>query len=271
MRSLIALTMALLCSTAQASRLPLELRDLKIIPQINEKVPLDLPFRDEDNRAVKLGGYFEKDKPVILVLAYYRCPMLCSQVLNGLTRAMRGLTGNRGFRVAEKYTVLVVSFDPREKPELAKAKKESYLTDYGFPGAESGWHFLTGQEPEIQRLAKSVGFRYRYDKAKDQYLHDSGIVVLTPKGKVSRYFYGIDFSQRDLYFGLVEASQFQVSQSVKDRAVLLFCYTYDPNTGKYRTSVINIVRIGGLLTLMILGGLLFRLWRSERKKRKAVA
>lgn len=251
-------------------QLPQKVKGVTIEPQLNEYIDLELTFRNEDGESVKLQQYFGGKKPVILVLAYFECPRLCSNVLNGLTESMKRLTGQRNFRLGEHYTVLTVSFDPTEKPELAKAKKKTYLEHYGFDGGEKGWHFLTGEQSQIEKLAKTVGFGYRYDEEIAEYIHAAGIMTLTPKGQVSNYFYGISFPPQDLYYGLVEASRFEVSQSVSDRFVLLFCYTYDPNTGKYRFTIINVVRIGGVLTMLCLGIPIYRMIRSERKKRKAV-
>jgi protein SCO1/2 len=227
--------------------------------RLNEQVQLDLEFRDEAGRPVRLRRYFH-GKPVILVLAYFRCPMLCTQVLNGLVRAMLDLPFNAG----KEFSVLTVSFDPRETPELAAAKKKTYLERYGRPGAEEGWHFLTGEQDSITRLTRAVGFRYRYDVKHDQFVHASGIMVLTPGGKISRYFFDVKFSPRDLRLGLVEASDNQIG-SVTDQ-VLLFCFHYDPAEGKYGPAVMNFIRLGGVLTLLAIGTLVAFLWRQERRK-----
>ena len=245
---------------AQAqSALPASLRDVGFDQRRNEQVSLDLSFKDEAGRSVQLAEYFD-GKPVILVLAYLRCPMLCTEVLNGLTRAMLGMSLDAG----KDFTVLTVSFDPRETPELAAVKKKSYLERYGRPGAETGWHFLTGDKEAIERLTGAVGFRYTYDARNDQFAHASGIIVLTPTGKVSRYFYDLKYSSRDLRLGLVEASANQIGSPVDQ--VLLYCFHYDPVEGRYGPTIMNFVRAGGILTMFGIGTLLFVLWRQERRK-----
>jgi len=238
---------------------PRSLQGVGFDQRLNEQVPLDLEFRDEAGQPVRLRRYFH-GKPVILVLAYYRCPMLCTQVLNGLVRAMLDLP----FNVGKEFSVLTVSFDPRETPDLAAAKKKTYLERYGRPGAEEGWHFLTGEQDSITRLTRAVGFRYQYDAKHDQFAHASGIMVLTPGGKISRYFFDVKFSPRDLRLGLVEASENQIG-SLTDQ-VLLFCFHYDPAEGKYGLAIMNFIRLGGVLTLLAIGTLVAFLWRQERRK-----
>jgi protein SCO1 len=221
---------------------------------------LDLPFVDETGKAVKLGDYFG-EKPVILVLAYYRCPMLCTLVLNGLTTAMHELP----FTIGKEFNVVTVSFDPRETSELAAKKKKTYVAAYGRPGAEEGWHFLTGKQDAIDKLTDAVGFRYVYDAKQDQYIHTSGIMVLTPHGKISRYFYGIKFPVRDLKFGLIEASAEKIGSPTDQ--VLLYCFHYDPQTGKYSANILMMVRVGGVCTIIGLVGMVWFLMRRERRKR----
>ncbi|HEX5270092.1 MAG TPA: SCO family protein, partial [Gemmataceae bacterium] len=231
---------------------------------LGAQVPLDAEFRDETGGVVKLGDYFG-DKPVILVLAYYRCPGLCTMVLNGLVQALLDVPLEMG----RDFQVVTVSFDPRETPALAAAKKKTYLERYGRPGAEAGWHFLTGEQEPITRLTEAVGFRYRYDSVNDQFAHASGIMVLTPKGKVSRYFYDIAYSPRDVRLGLVEASGNRIG-TASDQ-VLLFCFHYDPAEGKYGAAVMNLVRLGGVLTILGVVAMVFVLWRQERRKRFIVS
>jgi protein SCO1/2 len=243
---------------AQTS-LPPTLRDVGFDQRLNEQLPLNLVFKDEAGRSIQLGDYFD-GKPVILVLAYYRCPMLCTQVLNGLVRALLDIP----FEVGKEFNVVTVSFDPRETPELAAAKKKTYLERYGRPGAEDGWHFLTGEPDSIRRLTEAVGFRYRYDARNDQFAHASGIMILTPTGKISRYFYDITYSPRDLRLGLVEASENKIG-SPGDH-ILLFCFHYDPAEGKYGPVIMNFVRLGGVLTLLALGTFVTVLWRQERRR-----
>jgi protein SCO1/2 len=246
------------------SGLPPILRQVAFDQRLNEQVPLDLQFRDEAGQAVKLADYFSS-KPVILVLAYYRCPMLCTEVLNGLVRALLDVP----FVMGRDYEVVTVSFDPRETPEMAAAKKRTYLDRFGRPGAEAGWHFLTGDETAIARLTEAVGFRYTYDPSNDQFAHASGIMVVTPQGKLSRYFFDINYSPRDLRLGLVEASANKIGSPVDQ--VLLFCFHYDPAQGKYGAAVMNFVRLGGAVTLLGVGVLIGGLWRQERRKKKSVA
>ncbi len=248
-------------SSAQES-LSGQLRTVGIEQRLNTQIPLDLLFHDESGQAVRLGAYFGSG-PVILVLAYYRCPMLCTQVLNGLVDAIGPLTVEPG----EHFQVVVVSFDARERPELAAAKKAAYLGRYGRPYTGGGWHFLTGPEDSITRLTSAVGFRYTYDPDKDQYAHASGIMILTPQGRLSRYFYGISFPSNDVRLSLVEASAGKIGSPV-DQIVLL-CYHFDPRTGKYTFAIMSLVRLGGILTLLILGGFVARSWWNDwRRKRQ---
>ena len=238
--------------------LPVALRDVGIDQKLNEQVPLDLKFRDESGQEVELGKYFGK-KPVVLSLVYYNCPMLCTQVLNGMTSTFKILP----FEIGNQFDVVTVSFDPRETPKLAEEKKESYLQRLGKPNAAAGWHFLTGDEASIKRLADAVGFRYTFDSATNQYAHASGIMVLTPQGKISHYFYGIEYSAKDLRLGLVEAADGKIGSRVDQ--LLLYCYHYDPTTGKYAW-VINLYRWGGALTVLAMAGMLFLLRRPRRNE-----
>ncbi len=234
------------------------LEKVKIEHKLDSQVPLDLPFRDERGEAVTLGDFFHA-KPVILVLAYYRCPMLCNQVLNGVVDGLRGIS----FDAGADFQVVVVSFDAREQSSLAAAKKATYVEHYGRPDTEDGWHFLTGAQPSIDRLTQAVGFPYLYDSARDQFIHDSGIMILTPEGRVSRYLYGIDYPSRDLRLALVEASDRRIASPMDH--VMLLCFHYDPASGKYSASILALVRIAGVVTIAVLGTFLFRAWRRERK------
>jgi protein SCO1/2 len=238
--------------------LPSALRDVGFDQRLNEQVPLDLTFRDETGSSVQMRDYFN-DKPVVLVLAYFRCPMLCTEVLNGLTRALLDVP----LAIGQDFTILTVSFDPRETPEMAAAKKKTYLERYDRPGAAAGWHFLTGAQQSIERLTEAVGFRYRYDARNDQFAHASGVLVLTPAGRISRYFYDVRYSPRDLRLGLVEASANRIGSPVDQ--VLLFCFHYDPLEGKYGPTIMNLVRLGGVLTVLALGLLAGCLWRQGRR------
>jgi protein SCO1/2 len=233
------------------------LAKIGIDQRLNQQVPLDLPFTDETGRAVRLGDYFGK-RPVILALVYYECPMLCTQVLNGMVSALGMLT----FDAGREFDVVAVSINPKEGPGLAAQKKQAYLDRYKRPQTAAGWHFLTGKEANIQRLAAAVGFRYAFDETIQQYAHGAGIEVLTPRGVLSKYFYGIEFSVRDLKFGLIEASEDRIG-TVIDSALLL-CYHYDPATGKYGATAIEAIRIGAVATVLALVSFLFVSLRKER-------
>lgn len=241
---------------AQNSR-PQILQDVGIDQRLNEQVPLDLTFRDENGKAVRLSNYFEI-KPVILALVYYQCPMLCNELLNGLVSSLRVLS----FDVGQQFDVVVVSFDPKEDPALAKDVKTSCLKRYGHRGMPTGWHFLTGEPASINCLTQAVGFRYRYDTTINQYAHASGVMVLTPQGRLSRYFYGIEFAPRDLRLALVEASASRIGSLVDQ--VLLFCYHYDPSQGKYGFIIMNVVRICAILFVLSVGTFVAWMLRRER-------
>jgi protein SCO1 len=246
-----------------ASVLPPGLRNVGIDQNLNTQLPLGAAFRDEAGREMPLASYFGS-KPVILALVYYQCPMLCTQVLNGLVMSLRGMSLESG----RDFEVVVVSIDPTETPDLAARKKAEYLRRYG--KSSTGWHFLTGNEPQIQSLAGAAGFRYAYDPKTKQFAHASAIMVVTPSGRLSRYFYGIEYAPRDLRLGLVEASGNKIGSPVDQ--LLLYCYHYDTSTGKYSAIVMNIVRLTGALTLLLLGLLLIWLWRHDlRRSRKTVA
>lgn len=240
---------------------PRLLNDVAIEQNLNAQVPLGLMFKDENGRQVRLGDYFGQ-KPVVLALVYYDCPMLCTEVLNGMTSAFRVLK----FDVGKQFNVVTVSFDPRETPALAAAKKKTYLQRYDRPGAEAGWHFLTGQQSSIQALTKAVGFHYQWDPQTQQYAHATAIMVLTPQGKVAQYYYGVEYSPRDLRLGLIQASQNKIGTLVDQ--VLLYCYHYDPRSGKYGAIVSRIISIAGAITVVVLGGFLILMFRLEPKSVK---
>jgi protein SCO1 len=235
---------------------PEALRDVGFDQRLDESIPLDLTFRDESGQSVTLGSLF-RGRPVILNLAYYRCPMLCTLVLNGLVSSMRALP----FDVGREFDVITVSFDPQDTPEQATQKKATYLGEYRRPGAEAGWHFLTGDQASIERLAHAVGFRYHYDPDRKEFAHAAGIAVLTPAGRIARYFFGVEFSPRDLKFGLMEAAEGRIGSPIDQ--LLLFCYHYDPSSGRYTTAVLTAVRAGGVATLLILAA--FIVWAVRRE------
>jgi protein SCO1 len=235
---------------------PSLLKEVGVDQKLNQQIPLDLTFRDEHGRAVQLREYFGQ-KPVIISLVYYNCPMLCTQVLNGMGSSLKLLPMDIG----KQFNVVTVSIDPTERPVLAEAKQALYTGIYNRPGAAAGWHFLTGDEPQIRQLADALGFRYAYDADSKQYAHASAIMLLTPDGKISRYFYGIQYASRDLRLGLVEASQGKIGTPVDQ--VLLFCYHYDPVTGKYGLLISRVIQAAGALTVLAIGILVLLLFRGE--------
>jgi protein SCO1/2 len=212
---------------------------------LNAQLPMDLPFRDEAGRTVRFGELFQ-GKPVILVFVYYECPMLCTETLNGLVRAMRALS----FDAGKQYNVVTVSFDPRETSALAAAKKKTYMERYGRPGDARGWFFLTGEASAIRRLTGASGFRYAFDADISQYAHATGLVVLTPHGRISRYLYGVEYAAGDLRLALVEAAEGTIGSPVDQ--FLLYCYHYDPLTGKYGLLVTRVLRMAGALTVVLM-------------------
>jgi protein SCO1 len=240
-----------------ASARPGLLGKIAIEQRLNTQIPLDVPFVDENGRTVKLGDYFGK-RPVILALVYYECPMLCTQVLNGLVTAL----GVMNFEPNREFDVVAVSFNPREGPGLASQKKAAYVERYGRPHTAPGWHFLTGTQESISRLTDAVGFRYEYDPEIKQFAHGAAIEVLTPRGVLSKYFYGIEYSARDIRLGLIEASEERIGSAIDD--VLLFCYHYDPATGKYGASVLRLVRAGAVATVVVFLSFLTVSLRRER-------
>ena len=270
---LIALALLIASASAQmnngvmsppANTRPPRLENVGITQHLDAQVPPDLIFRDETGKTVSLGNYFGH-KPLILNLVYYNCTMLCGEALAGLSSAMRLIK----FDVGNEFDVVTVSFDPRETPEMAAAKKKDYVGRYGHANAAAGWHFLTGQPESINALTKAVGFQYQFDAKSNQYAHATAIMVLTPQGRISRYFYGVDFPPKDLRMGLVEASQGKIGNAVD--AVLLYCYHYNPETGKYGAMVGNILRMAAAATILLLGGLLFILWRLDRSVTRKTA
>jgi len=236
------------------------LQKVGIDQKMGAQVPLDLPFTDESGQPVTLRTYF--GKPVILALVYYQCPSLCNMVLNGVLRGVKDLPMTAG----DQYQIVAVSFDPRETPEMAAAKKQTYLKGYGRPGAEQGWHFLTGQEGASKTLADAVGFNYVYDSMTNQYAHGSAIMLLTPVGSVARYFFGIDYPARDLRLGLVEASNGGISSPTDQ--ILLYCYHYDPASGKYALVIMNVLRLSALITLAVLLTFMVVMFRRDFRARR---
>ena len=239
---------------------PPALRTVDLEQKLGSQVPLDLEFRDEAGRTVSLKEYFGR-RPVILSLVYYSCEDLCPLVLDGLVRSMRPLS----FNVGDQFDIITLSFDARDTPALAAAKKNDFVKQYSRPGAEQGWHFLTGDETAIRSLTEAVGFRYNYESDRDRFGHATGIILLTPTGKVARYFYGMEFSPRDLRLGLIEASANKIGSAIDQ--LLLFCYHYDPATGKYSLLVTNIIRLGGIATVIALATFIVVMLRRDRKRK----
>ncbi|HEV3041668.1 MAG TPA: SCO family protein [Candidatus Angelobacter sp.] len=239
------------------------LQQVGIDQRLNQPVPLDSTFLDENGKAVKLGDYFGQ-KPAVLALVYFQCPMLCSQVLNGLTSSLNVVK----FNVGRDFNVITVSFDPRDTPAAANETKQRMLKRYRRPGSEEGWHFLTGKKDQIDSLAQAVGFRYAWDPEIQQYAHASGIMLLTPDGHVAQYYYGIEYVPRNLQLGIVQTSQGKVG-SLVDR-MLLICYHYDPAKGKYGAAIFTILRLSALATMLVLGGFIFIMLRRDAAGKKQV-
>lgn len=233
---------------------PPGLTNVGIEQRLNAQVPADLAFRDETGKAVKLGDYFGK-RPLILSLVYFRCPMLCNEVLAGVEGSLKAISFNPG----QDFDVLTVSFDPKDTPESATEKKAEMLKHYRRDGAAGGWHFLTGSQESIDALTKAVGFQYQFDTTTDQFAHTTGLMVLTPDGKVAQYYYGVNFPPRDVRLGLIQASQNKIG-TLADQ-VLLYCYHYDPKTGKYSAMINRIIQLGGGLTILSIGTVVLVLLR----------
>jgi protein SCO1/2 len=235
------------------------LKKVNIEQRLNSQIPLDLKFRDEAGREVRLGDYFHEGKPVVITLVYYECPMLCNQVLNGAVGTFQAMS----FTPGREFEVVTVSFDEREGPELAAKKKDTYLKRYRREGAEAGWHFLTGDKAAIDALAQSVGFHYVWDEQSQQFAHASALMVATPEGRLSHYFYGIEYSPKDLRLALVEASEGKIGSPVD--SLILYCYHYDPASGKF-APVMGVLRGAGVLTVFGLVALLLYLRRKTRQR-----
>ena len=235
---------------------PPGLKNVGIEQHLNEQIPPGLTFRDEAGNVIRLGDYFGK-KPMILNLVYYQCPMLCGEVLSGLESALRVLK----FDVGKEFDVLTISFDPKETPEMAAEKKAQYLKRYGRPDAAQGWHFLTGPQSSIDALTKAAGFQYQYDPKSGQFAHTTAIMVLTPEGKIAQYYYGVEFAPKDLRMGLIQASENKIGTVVDQ--VLLYCYHYDPDTGKYGAIISRILQLAAGATVLILGTFLVVMFRMN--------
>jgi protein SCO1 len=243
---------------APTGETPDVLQQIGFDQRLDAQLPLDLLFVDERGETVELGSYFGR-RPVLLALVYYECPLLCSQVLNGLTSALDVLRFNAG----DEFDVVAVSFNPKEGPGMAAAKKRAYMERYKRPGTEGGWHFLTGPESSIAQLTEAVGFRYVWDDETKQFAHAAGVVLATPQGRLSRYYYGIEYSPRDLRLGIVEAAERKIGSAVD--TLLLYCYHYDPTTGKYGLITMTLVRAGGIATILGMMTFWLVMWRREKQ------
>jgi protein SCO1/2 len=257
---LLALTgvVAFSANAQQATTLPI-LSKVGITQNLNAQIPPDLMFRDETGKSVRIGDFFGR-KPIVLSLVYFDCPALCTEVLNGELRTMKAISLDLG----KDFEAVTVSFEPKDTPALAKAKRDVYAGQYGRPGAADHWHFLTGEQPSIDALTNVAGFQYAYDSSIRQYAHAAAILVLTPDGRIDRYFYDVIYPAGDLRLGLVEASEGKIG-TLTDHAVL-YCYQYDPMTGKYGVVVINVLRAAGGLTVLILGIFMTVMFLRERKR-----
>ncbi len=242
--------------------LPTALKTVGIEQKLNGQLPLDAEFKDENGQAVKLGEYFGKGKPIILALVYYECPMLCNEVLNGVTGSLKGIS----FDAGKEFDVVAISFDAREndKADLAKNKKASYLNRYGRGDAPAnGWHFLTGTQNEIDKVTNAVGFNYKFDEETNQFAHAGGIMIITPEGKISRYLYGIDYAPKDLKFALMDSGEGKIGNAAEQ--LYLYCFHYNPATGKYGLQILSVLRLMAVATVLGLGGMLFVFWRRGKR------
>ncbi len=253
-------------SSEAASFLPPGLIKVGIQQKLDSQLPLEAKFKDEYGQEVALGKYFEGHKPVLLAPVYYRCPMLCTQIMSGLEGALRAVSLNPG----QDFEIVAFSFDPKDSPETALAKKEMYMKRYRRPDTKNGWHFLTGDEASIKSLIDAIGYHVQYDPKTDQYAHASGVMIATPQGRLSKYFYGVEYSPRDIRLGLVEASENKIGSPVD--ALLLYCFHYDPATGKYGAVAMNMVRFAGAAFTLIGGTFLLIMFRRDfRRDKKSLA
>jgi protein SCO1/2 len=243
--------------TVSTDTLP-QLKDVSFKQRLNERLPLDASFTDESGRRVTLGDYFGR-KPVVLAFVYYECPMLCTQVMNGLSSAMKVMP----FAAGEEYEVVLVSFDPRDTPATAAEKKRAHLEYWSAEKDAASWHLLTGDEATIRRVTSAAGFSYQWDERTGQFAHVSGVLVVTPQGVLSRYFYGVEYSPKELRLALVESGAGRVGSAIDE--LLLYCFHYDPESGRYGLMVMNLVRLGGVMTMLGIGGFILMMRRRESR------
>jgi protein SCO1/2 len=245
-------------SGVASDAVPPQLHDVSFAQRLGEQLPLDAQFRDEEGRAVELGDYFG-DKPVLLAFVYYQCPMLCTQVLNGISSALRVLE----FAPGQEFEIVLVSFDPRDTPADATAKKRETLAYWDAADQADAWHFLTGDQPAISAVTAAAGFTYRWEEQTQQFAHVSGVLTVTPEGRLSRYFYGVEYSPRDLRLAMVESSNNQIGSAVDE--LLLYCFRYDPAAGQYGAVVMNVMRLGAAITLTLVVGFMLLMWRRDSR------
>ena len=243
--------------TVATARLP-QLENVSFKQKLTTQLPLDTHFKDENGRDVTLGQYFDGTRPVVLAFVYYSCPMLCTQIMNGVSRTIKVLP----FTPGNDFDVVFISFDPRDKPETASAKKIALMNYWSMQNQSGAWHFLTGEEPQIKRVTSAAGFFYMWDERSQQYAHLSGVLVLTPDGRLSRYFYGVEYSPKELRLALVESGEGRVGSVVDE--LLLYCYHYDPATGRYGLVIMRAMRIGGAVTVLTLVAFIVVMLRKER-------
>lgn len=257
----------LVCAMAPAAaqrveQAPADLDEVGVTQRLDEQLPLDLAFVDDRGAPVVLGDYFRPGKPVLLTLAYYKCPMLCTLVLDGMVQSLREIDWVPG----DEFEVVTVSIDPRETPELAREKKQTYVRSYGRERAADGWHFLTGEPTSIEALAEAVGFRYRYLEDRGEYAHPAALFLLTPDGRISRYLFGVNHDPKTVRLSLVEASEGKIGSAIDK--FLLYCYRYDAEEGRYAPVAMQIMRVGGTLTAVLLGVVLLAFWLKEARQRR---
>jgi protein SCO1/2 len=244
---------------------PADLEGMKVTEHLDEKIPLDLEFTDHNGKPVKLSDYLDGQRPVILTLNYYRCPMLCGLMLNAAVDGLKEIE----WTIGEEFGMLTVSFDPIETYDLANLKRQNYLRDYGRPEAGGGWDFLVGKSESIDKLLDATGFPIRWNEGRSEWIHPACIMILTPDGRLSRYLYGVYYDPKTLRLSLVEASQGKIGSTVDQ--ILLWCYHFDPQEGSYTLAAMRLARAGGILTLIVLGSFLTFLWRREHRRRPAPA
>jgi len=246
--------------------MPDALQKVGIDQKLGDQLPLDAPVKDESGKDAKLGDYFKSGRPVIVAFVYYECPMLCNEVLNGLTGSLKGISLNAG----KDFDVVAISFDAleNEKPDLAKNKKASYMERYGRPGTENGWHFLTATQDSIDKMTSAAGFKYEWDEKSQQFAHVGGVMITTPDAKMSRYFYGIDYAPSDLKFGLMDSAAEKIGNPAE--RLLLYCYHYDPASGKYGLAILRVMRAASVVMIAGIGAMLFMFWRKNKGRQEKI-